>query len=64
MAPAEKLLAGARLFDYACEITKAGIRAERPDLSEEQVARMLIERLALARRLEAGGDAELEGARR
>ena len=55
MSSDEKLLAGARLFDYACEVTKAGIRAQRPELSEEAVGHLLIERLALRRQLERPG---------
>jgi hypothetical protein len=49
----EKLLAGAKLFEYACEITRSGIRAQFPDASEERVEEILGERLALARRLES-----------
>lgn len=52
MSPEEKLFAGAELFDYACEITKAGIRHQFPDADEEEVLRILRERLALAERLE------------
>jgi hypothetical protein len=50
--PEEKLLDGPRLFDYACEIAKAGIRMQHPDVSEDEVERLLIKRLELARRLE------------
>jgi hypothetical protein len=49
---AEKLLAGARLFDYACTITEAGIRQQHPSASDEEVLRMLRERLEWARRWE------------
>lgn len=52
MSPEEKLFAGAELFDYACEITKAGIRHQLPEADEEEVLRILRERLALAERLE------------
>ncbi len=52
MSPEEKLFAGAELFDYACEITKAGIRHQFPDADEEEVQRILRERLALAERLQ------------
>jgi hypothetical protein len=48
----QKFLAGAELFDYACEITKAGIRAENPDFSEEQVLDELRRRLELRSRRE------------
>jgi len=33
----QKFRAGAELFDDACEITKAGIRMQRPDFTEDQV---------------------------
>ena len=48
----EKFLAGARLFDYACSITMAGIRHQYPTANEREVLRILRERLDLARRLE------------
>ena len=32
MPPEEKLLAGARLFEYACQITAAGIRNQFPEI--------------------------------
>ncbi len=50
--PAEKLWAGPRLFDAACRVTMCGIRASHPQADEEQVLRILRQRLALARRLE------------
>ncbi len=48
----QKLLVGPRLFDQVCRIMRDGIRHQHPDLSEEQVEAMLLERLAIARRLE------------
>lgn len=50
--PEEKLLDGARLFDYACRITRDGIRHQHPDASEQQVEETLRGRLALRQRLE------------
>ena len=50
--PEQKLFAGAELFDYAAEITKAGIRAQHPHADESQVTQLLRDRLALAARLE------------
>ena len=50
--PAEKLIAGARLFDFACTITVAGIRREHPTASDEQVLQILRERLDWASRWE------------
>lgn len=53
MTPEQRFLAGPRLFEWACEITRSGIRAQHPDASEEQVQEMLLRRLEIARRLEA-----------
>lgn len=50
--PAEKFWAGPRLFDMACEVTMAGIRRDHPAASDEEVRRILRERLKLAERLE------------
>ena len=50
--PEEKLLDGARLFDYACRITMDGIRHQFPDADENRVREILAERLALRERLE------------
>ena len=50
MTPEQKLLAGGDLFDYACEITKAGIRAEHQGADETEVRRILRKRLELAER--------------
>jgi hypothetical protein len=47
----EKILDGCELFAYACEITKAGIRHQNPEFSEEQVRAELRRRLELGRRL-------------
>ena len=47
----QKVLAGAELFDFACQFTRAGIRAQNPEADEPQVEAILRERLALARRL-------------
>ena len=52
MTPEQRMLAGAELFDYACQITKAGIRADHPDADDAAVLRILRERLELARRIE------------
>jgi hypothetical protein len=49
---ADKLRDGLRLFDRTVRIMMDGIRHERPDADPETVARMLRERLRLARSLE------------
>ncbi len=55
MLPEEKLLAGARLFDRSCRIMADGIRDEFPDADEQRVQQILLERLAVIRRLEQTG---------
>jgi hypothetical protein len=50
--PEEKLLDGPRLFDQACRIMRDGIRDQYPDADERRVQEILLERLALLRRLE------------
>lgn len=50
--PAERLMAGARLFDYACAVMMDGIRRQHPDASDEQVQQMVRERLDWASRWE------------
>jgi len=50
--PAEKLLAGPRMFDENCRLMKADIRASYPGISDEQTQAFLKESLQLARRLE------------
>ncbi len=52
MTVEQRLIAGARLFSYACQVTSDGIRSQFPEASEEDVRRILSERLSLARRLE------------
>ena len=52
MTPEEKLLAGPRLFDFACRIALDGIRNQFPDADEQQVRQILAERVELGRRLE------------
>ena len=52
MTPADRFIAGARLFDYACRITMAGIRNQNPNASPEEVLQILKDRLDKARRHE------------
>jgi hypothetical protein len=51
---AQKFMAGAELFDYACDIAKLGIRMQQPQLSEDEVGIELRRRLALSARFEEG----------
>jgi hypothetical protein len=52
MSPEEKMLAGPRLFEMACQIARDGIRSQHPEATEEEVHAMLRRRLAIGRRLE------------
>jgi hypothetical protein len=54
MTPAQKLAAGPELFDYACEITKAGIRMQNPGIEEAQMREILRARIEGAERRERG----------
>jgi hypothetical protein len=49
----QKFWAGSELFDYACQITMAGIRHDDPSFSEEQVLNELRRRIARAEWFEA-----------
>jgi hypothetical protein len=53
MSVEQRLAAGPELFDFACEITRGGIRHQNPDATDEEVEAILRQRLALAERLEA-----------
>jgi hypothetical protein len=50
---ADKLLDGGILFEHACEIAKAGIRAQNPSFNDDQVRAELRRRLGLTRRLDS-----------
>ncbi len=50
--PEEKFLAGEELFEYACQITLAGIRNQNLEFSEEDCRRELNRRLELRKRME------------
>ena len=52
MSFAEKFLAGAELFDYACLVSMAGIRSQFPDFDEAQIQAELRRRLEIGRRIE------------
>ena len=49
--PAQKLLAGAELFDQACDRMRAGLRDENPGADEKTIEELLRRRLSLLRRL-------------
>jgi len=50
---AEKFMAGAELFDYACQISRDGIRMQNPEFTDEQVVQELRRRIRLHERREA-----------
>ncbi len=52
MTVSQRLLAGGELFDAACEWTLAGIRRDRPGISDADALNELRRRLVLARKLE------------
>jgi hypothetical protein len=52
MTPEQRFLAGGDLYDAMVERMIAGIRAQHPDVGDDEVRAMLRERLAVARRVE------------
>jgi hypothetical protein len=44
---AQKFLAGAELFDYAEQISRAGIRMQNPEYTEDQIRAEFARRLAI-----------------
>jgi hypothetical protein len=53
MTPGDKLMLGPILFDRVCERMIAGIRHQFPEADEVRVHQMLLERLRIARQLDA-----------
>ena len=53
MSVEQRLLQGPELFDYACEASLAGLRAQFPDAPVDELHRRLRQRLTRARALEA-----------
>ena len=51
---AQKFLAGAELFDYACKVAEAGIRMQHPEFNDAQVRAELRRRIEIGERLEGG----------
>ena len=48
--PAEKLIDGIELFNWACSVTAAGIRHQHPNWTDEQVRHEIDRRFAMAAR--------------
>lgn len=53
MSFADKFLAGAELFDFACNVSRSGIRMQNPHFNDEQVEIELRRRLDIGRRNES-----------
>lgn len=51
MTPEQKFFAGPRIFARCCRIMLDGLRHENPGADDEQLNRLLEERLALVRRV-------------
>ena len=47
----EKLLLGERLFRWACQATRAGIRHQNPEASDAECDRILRERIELGEKM-------------
>lgn len=55
MTVEQRILQGAVLFDYACEASLAGLRAQFPAATDKELQDRLAQRLTRAREREAGG---------
>jgi hypothetical protein len=55
MKPEDTLSAGIELFEFACDISRAGIIHDFPQADAAEVERILAQRLELGRKLEIGG---------
>jgi len=51
-APEDKFLDGARLFERVCLTMMDGIRSQFPEADEDEVHRILLQRLKIAQALE------------
>jgi hypothetical protein len=49
----QRLVQGAELFDYACQASLAGLRAQFPNATEAELQERLRQRIRRARELEA-----------
>ena len=52
MTPEERLAMGPQLFDAATRLLEAGVRAEFPNASQDEIARRVESRWRLARALD------------
>lgn len=52
MSAEERMLAGPRLFAGVCERMKEGIRDERPNAGDDEVHRILLQRLSKLAKLQ------------
>lgn len=53
MSAQERFLAGPRLFNGVCERMKEALRDDHPASSEEEIHRLLLDRFAKLRKVEA-----------
>ncbi len=51
MSAAARFRSGPELWDFACSISKAGIRHDHPEATEEEVDRLLDERIARGKKI-------------
>jgi hypothetical protein len=52
MTPSARIMAGPRLFDYACKMTLAGIRHQYPGTDDRRALEILRERIAKVKRMD------------
>ncbi|MEX2177006.1 MAG: hypothetical protein WD872_21770 [Pirellulaceae bacterium] len=55
MQPGDKLSAGIELFEFACNLSRAGIQADHPDADAAEIERILAARIELGQKLELEG---------
>lgn len=51
-APESKLIDGPEIFEYACEVARAGIRAQNPVATDDEIERLLRRRIRIGEQLE------------
>jgi len=60
MTPEERVLASFNLTDFALNVMAAGVRAQFPDADEDEVQRIVCQRVQRVRRLENLSRCELK----
>src|SRR5258708_36714257 len=59
MSPEDKFLLGEQLFNFACEVTLAGISSQNPGAPEAECMRILESRLECGERLQRSSSSRL-----